>query len=336
MARLSLRLLGGFQLRAASGAAVSLPSRKARALVAYLALRPGRTYPRDTLTALLWGDTTDRQARHSLRQTLLDLRRALGPATHRRALIDGEELGLKSSAVDVDVAAFERLATQKTPESLERAAALYQGDLLEGLAVREAAFAEWLQAERERLREIALTSMARLLELQARTSPTEPAIRTAVQLLSLDPLQEAVHRTLMRLYERQGRRAAALRQYQVCVSVLQRELGVEPEAATKKLYRETLQQQEARPAVPSRVVRGGARSQRAAVRVRIPLRSAETPLIGRTPSVRSPGSPPTPMLVGREAELQHLHGWFAQARNGARQIVFITGEPGRDIVGSCG
>lgn len=51
---------------------------------------------------------------------------------------------------------------------------------------------------------------------------------------------------------------------------------------------------------------------------------------GRRPTsgVRNQGSSPTPMLVGREVELQHLHDWFAQARNGARQIVFITGEPG--------
>src|SRR5262249_58629303 len=66
------------------------------------------------------------------------------------------------------------------------------------------------------------------------------ALQTALRLLALDPLQEPVHRTLMRLYAELGRRGAALRQYQLCVSVLQRELRVEPEAATRQLYQEIL------------------------------------------------------------------------------------------------
>ena len=309
MARLSLRLLGGFQLRAASGAAVSLPSRKARALIAYLAVRCGRTYSRDAMTALLWADVTDRQARHSLRQTLLDLRRVLGSPGHRRALIDGEELGLDPAAVDVDVVAFERLAGRKTLESLEQAAALYQGDLLEGLAIREPSFTEWLQAQRERLRETAVASMARLLDLQARGGSTEPAIRTAVQLLAVDPLQEAVHRTLMRLYERQGRRAAALRQYQVCVAVLQRELGVEPEPATKKLYRDTLQQQHARsPAAPSPPAT--VRTPRAEARARLAAHAAEAP------------------LIGREAEMTRLRESLREAWRGQGRVLLLAGESG--------
>jgi hypothetical protein len=93
-------------------------------------------------------------------------------------------------------------------------------------------------AERERLRELALEALARLLAHQTKTGGTERAIQTAVRLLALDPLQEAVHRTLMRLYTRQGRRGSALKQYQVCVGVLQRELGAEPEAETRGLYQE--------------------------------------------------------------------------------------------------
>ena len=72
------------------------------------------------------------------------------------------------------------------------------------------------------------------------------AIQSALRLLALDPLQEPVHRTLMRLYMEAGRRGAALRQYQQCVSALGRELGVEPEAETKALYEEVLRQRAAR------------------------------------------------------------------------------------------
>jgi DNA-binding SARP family transcriptional activator len=78
--------------------------------------------------------------------------------------------------------------------------------------------------------------------MQAAAGPAEAAIRTALRLLSLDPLREAVQRALMRLYVRQGRRTAALKQYQVCVAVLWRELGVEPEPETRELYRQILLQ----------------------------------------------------------------------------------------------
>jgi DNA-binding SARP family transcriptional activator len=68
MIRIAVRLLGDFQMgRSASGLAVSIPARKARALLAYLALPPGRAHPRDRLTALLWPDVTDARARQSLR-----------------------------------------------------------------------------------------------------------------------------------------------------------------------------------------------------------------------------------------------------------------------------
>src|SRR5438105_2122079 len=62
------------------------------------------------------------------------------------------------------------------------------------------------------------------------------------RLLALDALHEPAHRALMRLYIAQGRRPAALRQYQTCVSSLRRELGVEPTAETQQVYSETLRE----------------------------------------------------------------------------------------------
>src|SRR5262249_57874800 len=80
-----------------------------------------------------------------------------------------------------------------------------------------------------------------VLAQQSSAGETERAIQPAVRLLAMDASQEIVHRALMRLYARQGRRAAALKQYQACVAALQRELGTEPEPETKQLYQEILQ-----------------------------------------------------------------------------------------------
>jgi DNA-binding SARP family transcriptional activator len=150
-----------------------------------------------------------------------------------------DSLALDPAAVAVDVCAFEQLVAEGTPAALEAASRTYRGDLLNGVSVDEAPFEEWLVGEQERLRELAVQALARLLAHQRKSEP-DAAVQTALKLLSLDPLQEPVHRTLMRLYADHGRRAAALRQYRHCVEGLQRELGVGPEADTKQLYQEIL------------------------------------------------------------------------------------------------
>jgi DNA-binding SARP family transcriptional activator len=237
MARLNLTLLGGFQGRLGAAVPLTLPTRKSQALLAFLALPPGRSHPRAKLASLLWGGMREPQARSGLRQSLFTLRKAVDvepPAL----LIDGQTVALNPTSVDVAVVEFERQVAEGTLAALERAAALYRGELLEGLALQEAPFEEWILAERERLRELALEALAKLLRQQRATGATEAALQTALRLLALDPLQEPVHRAVMRLYVELGRRASALRQYQMCIGVLQRELSVEPETTTKQLYQE--------------------------------------------------------------------------------------------------
>src|SRR5262249_24975558 len=157
-------------------------------------------------------------------------------------LLEGDSVAFTAEAVTVDACEFEQLATSDDLEALGRAAALYKGDLLEGISPGSTQFEEWLRGQRERLHQLALEVVAKPLAHQMKLEATEPAIQTALRLLSLDPLQEVTHRALMRLYAQKGRRAAALCQYQLCVDVLQRELGVEPEEATKQVYRELLPQ----------------------------------------------------------------------------------------------
>jgi predicted ATPase/DNA-binding SARP family transcriptional activator len=255
MARLCLTLLGGFQARLDPGPPLALPTRKSQALLAYLALPLGRSHARDTLAALLWGGARQEAARTGLRQALFCIRKALGDADGALRH-EGDSLALEPAAVDADTASFERSVSVGTPGAWAQAAALYRGDLLSGFALEEAPFEEWLVGERERLRERALEALARLLVHQRRTGATEAGVQTALQLLALDPLQESVHRMLMQLYTDLGRRGAALRQYQQCVAVLQRELRIEPEAETKLLYQEILRRRPERLAIDGIPVAG--------------------------------------------------------------------------------
>src|SRR5262245_30586790 len=303
--RLYLRLLGGFQRVGAPGLRGAIPTGKVQALLAYLALPPGRAHARDQLAALLWGDLGEAGARSNLRQALFALRRAL--PTSPILITEGDNVALDPAGVEVDVVLFERRVAEGTASALQDAAELYRGDLLAGLAVSEPSNLEWLLTERERLRELAMDALAKLLVHQRSARATEAAVKTGLRLVALDPLQESAHRTLMRLYAELGRRPAALRQYQTCVGVLQRELGVEPEAETKQLYRELVR--------------------------RRPLRSA-TELDRKRPHKREaeqtlfdPLSKDRP-LIGREVERAQLRQLLEEAGQSHGCVVTIMGDAG--------
>src|SRR5262249_3705363 len=184
MAKLRLTLLGGFEVRSDSEFSFTIPRKKAQMLLAYLAMHPRQSHLRDKLATLLWDDTPAEQARLSLRQALFAIREAL---PFDPTLLDGDHIAFAIEAVTVDVGEFEQVARSHDPGDLERAAALYQGDLLEGISPGSALFEEWLRTERERLHELALEVLAKLLAHQMKLDTAEPAIQTALRLLSLDP-----------------------------------------------------------------------------------------------------------------------------------------------------
>jgi len=126
----------------ASGAPLGFPTRKACALLAVLGRHPGKRHGREALTALLWPENAEAQARASLRQTLKHLRRGLGELRARAVIAEGDALALNPEVVAVDVARFEALHAEGTPAALEEAAGLYRGEFLEGLGLREAPFAD--------------------------------------------------------------------------------------------------------------------------------------------------------------------------------------------------
>ncbi|HVK57100.1 MAG TPA: BTAD domain-containing putative transcriptional regulator [Burkholderiales bacterium] len=220
-----------------------MTAKKARALLAYLALAGGRPQSRDKLAAVLWTDSASEQARTSLRQSLTVIRKVLGDAGERMLRTDTGAVAL--TGIGVDVAAFENFAREATPESLAQAEKLYRGDLLDGFHAGEPTFDDWMSAERERLRGLVLSILTKLLAHHEQSGATERAIEYATRLIALDPLQEAVHRALMRLYDRQGRQAAAIKQYRLCRAVLQRELGVSPEPQTDALHQAILRDRRA-------------------------------------------------------------------------------------------
>src|SRR5262249_23514049 len=147
MSRLTITVLGGLDIQRSGGVApLDLPTRKSKAVLAYLALSPGMTRSREHLAATFWDRSAEEQARASLRQALSSLRRAL--PDHAAALdADSDSIRLDMRAVEVDALQFDRLASDPSPELLERAVALYRGELLSGFSLREERFEQWLSSE---------------------------------------------------------------------------------------------------------------------------------------------------------------------------------------------
>src|ERR1700722_18836295 len=126
LSHVTLRLLGTFAIEANVGRPlpISVHSKKARALLAYVAMKPDYRAKREELATLLWGDNPDAVARHSLRQCLISLRQDLGLASGI-LVVDREEIGLGTQLVAVDARQFTSLAQSAAPDELSRAAALW-------------------------------------------------------------------------------------------------------------------------------------------------------------------------------------------------------------------
>lgn len=233
--RLVLSCLGDFQARVQSGNKVPIRTKKGQALLAYLACHPAESHARGKLATLLWANVDDNSARHSLRQTLCVLRASLPESAAAAIRAETDSISLNAESLVVDVVAFERLAREGTVAALEEAAALYRDDLLAGTSVDEPGFEDWLRVERERLRDLAVNALARLIALHRDAGRCELAVQTSHRLLMLEPSEEVIHRTLMRLYASLGHFGAVRRQYEHCVQALRRELDVGPSDETKQL-----------------------------------------------------------------------------------------------------
>ncbi|PWT70469.1 MAG: hypothetical protein C5B60_12070 [Chloroflexi bacterium] len=257
----SLHLFGSPTLTR-DGILLSLDTRKALALLAYLTLS-GERHSRDYLASLLWPEYPQSQARASLRRTLSVLHQALDDSMLD---ISRESLGLSAgSGLQVDVYEFRRLISQcqshghpsnqtcsSCLEALEAAVSLYHGDFLAGFALRDSpAFDDWQYLQQDSLRHEMIGALEKLTAGYIARHEFEAAIRQALRWVELDHLHETAHRQLMLLYTWTSNRSAALHQYRSCVRALEEGLGVAPLEATTQLYEAI---RENRPPAPPELV----------------------------------------------------------------------------------
>ncbi|HEX6219537.1 MAG TPA: AAA family ATPase [Acidimicrobiia bacterium] len=301
---LDIRLLGSPQVTV-DGVAVDVDTRKAIAMLAYLAIETSAE--RDTLAALFWADSPPDRARATLRRTLSALRGGVGEDAISADRNRVELTDAHTSDIDEFVAAIESTANHghepndvcdRCIEPLTRAAGLYRGDFLGAFAVRDAPeFEDWARPVTESLRLRAGEVYQRLAMAHASVGDYSAAIDVAGSWVSLDELHEPAHRLLMLLNAWAGDRPGAIQAYRDCVAILDRELGVSPLEETTELFEAILD--EDLPPAP------GVRR--------------------RVKTVRSTRSPVTTEMIDRREEVEAL-GRSIEAARSRSQLCVITGD----------
>jgi len=296
---------------------------KAQALFYYL-ITTRQPQTREKLASLFWGDTPERYARGSLRNTLYNIRRAFGSLNP--IIADNQTMRFDTSiAYWFDVEVFERIIAEEVEapppirrlDRLREAVSLYRGEFLEGFHVPDSyEFDDWVLFERDRLGRLYVTGLQALSISYEEQGDYRNAIRYAQAMLSYDPLQESVHRRLMRLYHRSGDRAAALRQYETLCELLERELGAEPLRETQQLYQEILRESPVAPLKPHPP--------------QTPVHTDLVPVAFTRPRFEARPVPEylTAPLIGRTAERAQLERALEEARQGYGRLVLVHGEVG--------
>ena len=246
MSQLVLHLLGSPRLER-EGTPVGIQRRKVMALLIYLAVT-GKSHPRDSLAALFWPENDQTSARAALRRTLSELQKILGG---KRILVEQDSIGLEhTSDLWLDINEFHTCLTayrahghhpdDPCPDcltALTEAVSLFKDDFVAGFTLSDSPeFDEWQILQAEILHRELIGALSRLVLGHTADGEIGPAIVAARRWLALDPVDEAAHRHLMQLYTWNSQRSEALRQYQECVRILERELGVPPLEETTRLY----------------------------------------------------------------------------------------------------
>jgi TolB-like protein/Tfp pilus assembly protein PilF len=191
---------------------------------------------RERLATLLWERSAEEQARASLRQTLSEVRRALGADLDGLLDADADSVWLDSGRVTSDVAKFEHLAGSSDTDDAETTMDVWTGEFLDGFNIRSAElFEDWLTAERARLHGLWLKVTDTFIEQAIIRGQAERGIEMAQRVLGSEPLREPTHRALMRLMAATGNRAGALGQYEQCRTLFKQELGTSPDIETETL-----------------------------------------------------------------------------------------------------
>jgi DNA-binding SARP family transcriptional activator len=246
MADIATWALGPLEVHVAGRRIAKWNSLKARAVFQYLLIHQDRPTRRDVLMELQWPNHSHNSARnnlnvalYSLRNTLDGLGQSAQPVLYRDGCyflnpeltwwVDRNEF-----LVALENARLARRTSQPAQviSAYHRAIELYRGPLFD-----DDASGEWYLPEQRRLKELYVLALEQVAEIHFALGELSEAVRFGRLAVSSDPCCEPMHRMLMRYYASQHQQQLVSRQYRVCATALNDELGVHPDEETVQLFR---------------------------------------------------------------------------------------------------
>lgn len=230
---ISLHLLDGFAAEASGHGRLAIKNRKACGLLAYLALRPNGCETRERLCGLLWSDSSEDQARASLRQCLKQLRGLFDTIGSHALQTERQEVALDLTGIHLDLkwtadqVRGGRIDTNFLEANVDPDRILY------GFESLDPAFSVWLHVLRQQWHDDFLDLLQ--MHLQNQSGNQWVRKKAAEAILSIDPIHEEAHRHLIRHHADEGNTAAALKQYKILWDLLGEEYDMEPAKETQDL-----------------------------------------------------------------------------------------------------
>jgi WD40 repeat protein/basic membrane lipoprotein Med (substrate-binding protein (PBP1-ABC) superfamily)/DNA-binding SARP family transcriptional activator len=231
---LEIRVLGQFSL-SHDGQVISIASRPAQSLFAYLALHKGICHRREMLAGMLWPDASESNSRAYLRSALWRIRKSFeeaGVAWDDFLEISDIDLAFRADSpahVDADLILQRREPRQWRTEELSEITRQYAGDLLPGF------YDEWILLERERLHAAFQSKMRLLLDGLLFQGQWTDAVTRAEGWIALGYAPESAYRALMIAYAALGDLTAMHLAFRRCRQNLGRDFGLEPSDDLAKL-----------------------------------------------------------------------------------------------------
>jgi ATP/maltotriose-dependent transcriptional regulator MalT/two-component SAPR family response regulator len=224
-------------------------TRRARDIFCYIATARHRRVDKDVLIDTFWADEDLDAVEKNFHPTISHIRKALNSrqSFKQNYLVfrDGAyqlnpELAysIDTEEFEAHIAAAEEAKREKDARafraSLEAAHALYRGEFMAG------AYEDWAEERRHYFSEQFSRVLSALAKLSFQEKSWSSALKFANEALKEDPYREDMHRLVMKVFAAQSKPAAVKEQYESLQAILKKELGVEPAAETRRVYKELL------------------------------------------------------------------------------------------------
>jgi TolB-like protein/DNA-binding SARP family transcriptional activator len=283
-------------------------------------MHPGRPIGRGVLADLLWGDRAEAQARQSLRQAILTLRRDLGPACAPFLIVDDQSLSLAIEADDVDALQFAAWAASAQPAQRQRCLDIPWAPFLDDFSVTAEPFDEWAAAQRHRLDAVATRVFSDLANQFDRAGDGERAIQALERLIVIDPVEEERHRRLLTIENRYRGPDAALARAKELAAKLKREVDAEPDPATRALVETIRASASRRPDVDRSTSSSSAPASAPPVQVdTVSITAKASPPEPRNWRAIAAGSALLAFVAGAIFSFVHSEAWLAPTKGPADQ-----------------